>query len=254
MKKIVLLMHGDADVAALPKVVEVLTAIRPERIWAIVSPAIVVSSASAEGKIDEQIAALEKHKAQAKERDDFIAAQKFKEQQDGLKLDRAKAVNDAWKALSPEESKAKFSELLAPVQAKLDSAGIKTKFSKTLDHYPVEQWNNMVNSFLNGWDKTFPHGSYTVAWARDVATWTIGSAQYKGPTITRPTQAKKPQSGLLTKKKLDAILSKEQLDSMRYFGLMNLAKKFGVWEDGQKKNVTIQRILDTQKPAEPVAA
>lgn len=249
MKNIILLVQSDADVKCLPNLPAILKAIGTERVWGIVSPAVVISEESAAAKFDEEITALKQTQDQAVKRRDFKSADAIEEQIQGKQLDKSKAVNDAWRALSSDELKAKFALLLKPLSQELDKVGVKARFSRTQEHFQTDNYVNMLNGFLSGWDEMMPHGSYAVAWprafsVRDAKAASVEIAQPVKPSVKAAPTSVKPA---VVPGEKHTKHTKESLAAMRYFGLKAVAEKHGVlMVKGMEKSVVIDQILQKQ--------
>ena len=133
LRQLLLLVQDQRDVAALPGAAAAYQSQGYNGLWVLFSPAVLVDTASAAAEKDRDIAALNAQiDACAKVRD-FAGAQQYQTQLDGKLLDRAAAVKDAWKTLTPEQQKTATERVFGDFFAALPKERVRPEMMR--EHY-----------------------------------------------------------------------------------------------------------------------
>lgn len=249
MKKLILLVQSEKDIADLPACIERLKPLGLEGVWCIHNPHLGVSDTTIEGRFAEQIARLDATITEAARREDFDAARKYKEDRDKLKIDRDLAVRDGWQKVPPDQR--------AEIHAKLFSGLNKSVAQNVLittskDVYPPEQAFELLQKMRAAWPAPLPMGSFVVGWPGSVGLETRIET-----TIDRQTTMVPEPTPRLVKPAKEPKVAKtreEQIRSMGYFGLKHLATKLGVIQHGMKNDALVAAILAKEAEEQQSAA
>lgn len=197
MKPLILLIHTQAHVAALPETAKTIIAAGFDRCWVIISPAIAVDTSAAAEKLDSEITALRTAERAAAERADYDAANGHKIAREGKMLDRDKAIADAWKSVPEEDRKLAYRSKLAPLFEAFQGK-VNARMNATQEHYAAAQWIQMLNSLSGVWPKELVHGEYVVAWPGalpDIQLGKIDTGTQEGFVVETTLQSKLETDG-----------------------------------------------------------
>ncbi len=237
--KVIIPILSDADLAALPAAISHLKSQKAEGFWILHSPAICLSTPDGLKEIDQEIAALKSAKEAASRRDDFPAAQSYKEQIDAKILDKDALVRGAHKSL-PESVR-------APLYAKALEVATKSGMPGIVDCLPdvieASEVFKLLDNLTARWPEQFEHGDFVMAWPRALAG--AVPAPVAAPAEPVAPRIPKPPKPVLTRA--------EELRESRFGGVRSTAQKLGVFEDGVKMDVLIERIIakENEAKAEP---
>lgn len=167
MLNVILLVQTAHDIAALPGAAASLKRANASACWLIYSPAVLADAETVNAEFDKQIAALNTAISQASAREDFDGAKGYKEQRDGLILQKVASVKEAYKSLTPEQQQAAATKLFGPFYESKPAPSLK--ISRHGDHYETANWIEMVNSLKGAWPSTLPAGDYVVTWPGQLA-------------------------------------------------------------------------------------
>lgn len=242
MSKLILLIHNESDVAALPQAAQAIVDHKYTGCWILHSPAIAADQAAAAARFDADIAALDAAEKAAAGRGDYNAAAEHQQARRGKELDRGKALTDAWKALTQDDRKNAYMAKLEPLRAAFTKHGINAKVDTLQDHYDREQWLQALTSLAGVWFKPFTHGSYSVAWPGAIPAIPAAPAATQIPvtTMAAPVKAVAPKVPVA---KLPPASREEELSKLRHFGLVAAAKQAGVDPKGKSKPQIVSEIM-----------
>lgn len=239
MKPLILLIHTQAHVDALPATAGTIIAAGFDRCWVIISPAIAADAAAASAQIDADIVALEGARATAAALHDYEAAASHHLKLQSKMLDRDKAIADAWKSVPEEDRKLAYRTKLGPLFAEFKDR-VNAKVNATQEHYAAAQWISMLNSLSGAWPKEFVHGEYVVAWpgaipalltANPIERREIKIENVEPPPIRKATR-------------------REELESTHHMSLRPIAKALGIDCLGKGTPEIIDAIMEAEsKPA-----
>lgn len=246
MKPLILLVHTQAHVDALPETAKTIISAGFDRCWVIISPAIAADAAAASAQIDADIAALESARASAAALHDYEAAASHHLKLQSKMLDRDKAIADAWKSVPEEDRKIAYRSKLGPLFAEFRDK-VSAKVNATQEHYAAGQWISMLNSLSGVWPKEFVHGEYVVAWPG-----AIPASQKNWAEVTKITREASDEA---VKKEFEKVVPKpltrrEELEATHHMSLRPIAKALGIDVTGKGTPEIINAILEAEsKPA-----
>lgn len=184
MLNVILLVQTAHDIAALPGAAASLKRANASACWLIYSPAVLADAETVNAEFDKQIAALNTAIGQASAREDFDGAKGYKEQRDGLILQKVASVKEAYKSLTPEQQQAAATKLFGPFYESKPAPSLK--ISRHGDHYETANWIEMVNSLKGAWPSTLPAGDYVVTWPGQLAQWGADAVATSPATAVAP--------------------------------------------------------------------
>jgi hypothetical protein len=252
MKNLLLLIQDEADAQNLSSAARWIIAHGVTTVWALLSPAVLVSTETATAAIDKEIEDLIKAKNAASARDDFDAAKGYSKQAEAKMLDKAGAVAKAHTGLSDDEKRKRTAALRDPFFNTLRDARVSVKFDRLTEHFETDNYLNLVMSLTKAWPAQMPHGTYGTSWARALTVENVQPVKVEAPAIpTEVIQAVKSVALALPKTMKpkvdpDKIYTGEELEKLAYFSLKSVAMRHEVWMEKQPKPETIRRILDAQ--------
>lgn len=167
MKNLLLLVQTEADAKNLLPAARWIVSHGLKSCWLLMSPAVLLDSESAAAKINKDIADLRAAEEAAGKRKDYPTAEQFSKQADIKMLEKAALVANAYKELSPEEIKTRYSTLLAPFVAVLGEAGMNFKDTLAKEHYELDNHLNFINAHKHS--NPFEPGTYATDWAGELS-------------------------------------------------------------------------------------
>lgn len=250
MKPLILLIHTQAHVDALPATGQAILNAGYDRCWVVISPAIAVDSNAAAEKFDSEITALRAAETAAAQRGDYEAASGHKLAREGKTLDRDKAIADAWKSVPDEDRKLAYQTKLGPLFAEFKNR-VAARVNATQEHYAAAQWISMLNSLSGAWPKEFVHGEYVVAWPGAIPTQTADLRKVLGPTsldkITEEQKREYDQKVRAAQAAGEPIKTRrEELEATHHMSLRPIAKSLGIDVTGKGTPEIIDAILEAE--------
>lgn len=255
--KLLLLIQNEADVAHLDAAAKAILNSAITGVWVVFSPAITVSASDVTAKLDAEIAQLRTAEQQAAQRTDYEAAAGYKTQREGKELDKAKAVNDAWKTVSADDRKARVTTIFQPFIGALQPKNVSVRITGHSDHYDREQWVAMLNSLSGVWFKPFTPGSFVVGWPESVErsikvlgtdAWAETAKTIAGPGPAADIKQRLPEVPKPT------LSREEELRGMKFMSLKAAAKKVGVDVEGKKTPQIVAEVLAAEQKIVPDGA
>lgn len=263
MSKILIPIANQRDIEILAGKVHGLKSTGYTHIWIVYSPAAAVNQDEARNKFDQEIQQILEAEKQATIRRDYEGAQGYKIQHDAKVLERDVAVRDAWKALQPQERIASMREKLGPVFEVLKNSGLNGRATECEDHHEPEALDELLRRLKPSWPAGWDHGTYSVSYPAGIPVGEKSNPNAVAPEIRieapaaapAPVVVQKPAPAAPVRKKEAApkvFASREdELMSMRYFGLVSVAKKAGVDPTGKKGPQIIAEILEKESALQP---
>lgn len=260
MKPLILLIHTQEHVNALPETAKTIIAAGFDRCWVIISPAIAVDTSTAAEKLDSEITALRSAERAAADRADYDAANGHKIAREGKMLDRDKAIADAWKSVPDEDRKVAYQAKLGPLFAEFKNR-VAARVNATQEHYAAAQWISMLNSLSGVWPKDLVHGEYVVAWPGAIPALLTAN-----PVERREIKIENTAKSELTQEVERQLASQEipltrrdELEATHHMSLRPIAKALGIDVTGKGTPEIIDAIIEAEinsagKPAADLAA
>lgn len=267
------------DAEALPNLVQYLAAQKPLAVVVMHNPSLGVTGESATKDVDAKIAATEKAESDAAARKDYPAAEQFRQQLEGLKLERQDVLREGWRKVSPEARDKAYSEtILKPFVAAFETSNTTHVRQITLlEDVPNENLFMTLANMGKAWPNCLPMGDFAVMYPRTIPppeptlyvspdrirpqplpepTVTIPSpSEASGGTSTLPTKQKAVAKPVKAKKQASATTSvpdtregKAEYYRRFHLSLKKAAKDLGVPTEGRSKEDVAQDVLDRQFP------
>lgn len=248
MSAYLLLVHSTEDVAQLEGAATTLKALGAKRVMVLHSPAIVINQTEASAGLDAEIAEVLAAEKAAAERGDYDAAAGYKRTREERTLDRAKTIGDAWKTMTPEDTRAAITKIFTPFVNILnpDQKGAAIRVTKHQDHYDKANWLTMVQAIAANWPKELAPGTFTVTWPGALAGLNLSAqpAKQEAPKAPSPTPELKPHTEVPP-----PANRREELLQMHHFSLAKVAREHGVETKGKLKTAIVAEILAKEQPA-----
>lgn len=242
MKPLILLIHTQAHVNALPPTAQAIIASGYDRCWVVISPAIAVDANAASEKFDTEIAAQRAAELAAAGRGDYEAAAGYKLAREGKQLDRDKAIADAWKSVPEEDRKLAYKAKLAPLFEAFQGK-VAARMVSTQEHYAAAQWISMLNALSGVWPKELVHGEYMVGWPGAIPTGRVSLPPKDETEVTPPAVI---EAAGRVQERLPKISKpttrREELEAMHRHTLQATARDLGL-NAGKKTPELIDDIL-----------
>lgn len=265
MSNLILLIHDDTDLSALPTAAASILAHGYKGVWILVSPAIAADQAAAASKFDAEIADLLKAEKAAAERGDYVGAESHKLARQGKELERGTALAGAWKAVPEDARQVAYRTKLDPLLSVIKSR-VSVKVDVLQDHYDRAQWLTALQGLSGVWFKPMLPGGFAVSWPGAIPTPTrvennadIATLAKKMPVPSVPNAGEELTAlltpGTFPKGAGNAVKQTraEQLSGLRTFALYAEAKKAGVEHKGRKKKDIVAAIIAAEKERELAA-
>lgn len=251
MSAYLLLVHSTEDVAQLEGAATALKALGAKRVMVLHSPAIVINQTEASAALDAEIAEVLAAEKAAAERGDYDAAAGYKRTREERTLDRAKTIGDAWKTMTPEDTRTAITKIFTPFVNILnpDQKGAAIRVTKHQDHYDRANWLTMVQAIAANWPKELAPGTFTVTWPGALAGLNL-SAQPAQPAKQEVPKAHTPAPKPVEEKPKPVFTSRaDELNAMHHFSLAKVAREHGVETKGKLKTAIVAEILAKEQPA-----
>jgi len=183
MLNVILLVQTAHDIAGLPGASLALKRANAEACWVIYSPAVLADAETVNAEFDKQISGLKEAINRAAASEDFDTAKAYKEQREGVILQKTASVKEAYKTLTPEQQQEAAKKLFGAFYESKPAPNLK--ISRHGDHYETANWIEMVNSLKGAWPSNLPAGDYVVTWPGQLAQfYPETSAVVPAPTVS----------------------------------------------------------------------
>lgn len=289
MINVIIPVFSNNDLLSLPNCFRFLKQLKTvERVLVLHNPSIGIVESTITKEFDAKIAELTAEKKAAVTLDNFSAAQKLKEEIEGVEMDRSNAIRDGWKSIPESQRKPLYAKALA---------GLGTEPVCLREHYEAKELFTMMQSFMAQFPLDIPIDSYCLLWPQSVRkvepVASVKDAWLSQPARTLPII---PATGVpITQAEVDQKLDGDpaplsqpsvptktppaepvahkivvpewkklpknsrgyregQLRESRYMGIRSAAVKLGVFEDKMGLEAMLTRVLDKEFPASEAVA
>lgn len=272
MSKLILLVHNEQDLAHLESAAQQIVDHGFTGVWVIHSPAIAADQETAAALFDKDIADLDAQVKLCGQREDFAGADAAKLARDAKKMDRAKALQDAWRSVPEADRPLIYAKKTEALRAAFSKNGISAKVNCATDHHDPADALRMLIGLEKVWFSPFTPGSYMIGWpgafptirstkipilnpsnlgitSLDKATPSV--MNIKPPVPEAAVKAfREEKAKAAAKSPLVAATNpderRKQLTGMRFFALQSIAKKLSVEVKGRKPQEIVEAILNTE--------
>lgn len=255
MSNLILLIHDQTDLNALPNAAKSLIDHGYKGVWVLVSPAIAADQAAAAAQLDQEIADLLKAEKTAAERADYVAAGEHKLARQGKELERGTALANAWKAVPDDQRQMAYKSKLEPLLSTLRERKLNMKVDVLQDHYDREQWLTALQGLAGTWFKPMVPGGFSVAWPGAIPekpSWSKIASELPTPPVkpevTKEQKEEYERQAKATQKPAPQTREQE-LMGLRTFALYAAAKAAGVDHKGKKQSEIVAAIIAAETKA-----
>lgn len=238
MKTCILAVFDEDDLKAVPNALEFFRRVGLEQLMVVHNPSLGLKGVVT-ANYDSRIRELETAVNQAKQRDDFLAAQNYKEELEGAKSDRDLAIREGWTKVPQNEREAIYKRIFGNI-------GTDAVFclNENMRH---DQLFAAMNGFVEVWPKDVLHGEYSIVWPKSipqqkpVETTLI---RVSDTTLKPKTTAPKPHIDDSTPEG-----RRQALIASRFGGVKSACKRHGIDTTGHSMNSLIEQIIAKEFPA-----
>jgi len=230
VKSVLIPLLEQPDLDALRNCLLFLSKNGTETLMIVLNPNIGITDANVTLEIDKRIADLKTAIQQCKERDDFTAAQSYKEELESAQVDRDLAIRDGW-ANIPEPDRRKI------YQKALGNIGTDAIFPLR-ENYSYAEFYRALHELQSQWPKDMPQGEYAIVWPRAVSDQTP-MANPKAVAVAKMEMAAQKRSSDPQEERRSAL--------KRHFALVSAKKKHGI-PDETPKETAIDQIIRLEFP------
>lgn len=190
MNLLLLLLQSQPDVEALMACVPRIKG-QFDGLWAVYSPAVLISEKEAGVEFDTQIAAYQTQMRACFDREDGQGGHEYKVKRDNAILEKAAKVKEAWRTLPPEKQAGAEDAIFKPFMDAQPAPNMK--ITRLPDHYEPKDWIAMLNSIKGGWFEPFVAGAFQMNWPTSLLGQGVGVATVAAPVAqAAPTPAPTP--------------------------------------------------------------
>lgn len=256
MKQAVVPILSHEDAKLIPETIAHLKAVRAQIVLVVINPSAALDVAEFAKDVDKSIADMEQAKKEASSREDFAAAQQFKDQIEDAKMNRATSIAQGIRKVP----KAKLTEAVEAMAAQFDGAATNVHhFTPAVDmddfHQKLPRLHEKF-TFLTA-------GGYSLIAPQscDMQNFCLPDfvgvhAQAVSTTLTEPQKAVSPAPKVQTapptpKAPVAAPTDPKEayrLELKRYMKLKSEAKKFGVQLEGRKSAEVAEEVFSLKFP------
>lgn len=233
MNLLLLLLQSQPDVEALMACVPRIKG-QFDGLWAVYSPAVLISEKEAGVEFDAQIAAYHNQMLACFAREDGQGGHEYRLKRDNAILEKAAKVKEAWRTLPPEKQAGAEDAIFKPFMDAQPAPNMK--ITRLPDHYEPKDWIAMLNSIKGGWFEPFVAGAFQLNWPTSLVGQGTGAvtapvAAVQTPSVPAPAPvAEVPQTVPAATK------SGGYMNSPRYKALLKMEPD-QLFEEAQKAGI-----------------
>jgi hypothetical protein len=165
IQSLILLVFDDTDLAALNLAAAFAKSLAVENLWVLHNPQLGLSGSPQDAELAFRIEELGVAERQAAARRDYTSAAQYRDQANGLEVERGLAIKQGYKSIPPTELQAAYDKAFEAITQ--ESTGAKNILIEAI---PDPLNKNQAFQFLqsqatSNWIDQIHHGEYLVVWA-----------------------------------------------------------------------------------------
>lgn len=228
MKRVIAPILEQPDLDALQNCLLFLAKSGTDTLMVVHNPNIGITDARLTADTDRRIADLKAAIQQCKDRDDFTAAQAYKEDLESAQVDRDLKIREGWSNIPEAERRQIYAKTLGDI-------GTDAIFALR-ENYSYAEFFRALHELQGTWPKDMPMGEFAVVWPRSIEKQTI------------PMPAAKKETDPITHAG-PATESQRREELSRFFmKLKSVAKSHGLEVTKTNRESVIEQILAKEFP------
>lgn len=251
MKHVLVPVLSQADIAALPNLIQFLKAQKPRAVVILSNPSLGVTAEDATRDIDKQISDLEQAETAAAQRKDYPGAQQFRTQVEEAKMKRQDVLRDGWKSVPLETRQKAYSPFVEPF-AQLAPTYVRHVI------LPEDSEDLLVTlaGMRTTWPDCLPAGQFAIVHPQSVgeqkATFSSTDDWKRAVETVKDTVSLAPKvvtAPKVTEAPLDPREARKKELSTQYMKMVKVAKEYGITVQKGKAGEAVELILAKEFPA-----